>query len=293
MIKTNELHLIGCASGLAGADVNSGKGPVVIQQSSFLADLIKNDIRIYWDAMLTPSSAPKLEDTLHELYVTLAKKVADLLVQQKKICVVGGDHACAIGTWSGAYHTSHLKGDIGLIWIDAHMDSHTPETSESGRIHGMPLACLLGHGFPSLTNILHTAPKIKPENLCLIGVRSFEGGEADLLKRLNVRIYFMDEVEERGFAVVLREAVELVSQHTVGYGLSIDLDSIDPKEAPGVDVPEPDGIHAKELCAGLREIIVDPRLILTEIVEFDPQRDIDRITEKLFVDCLEIIAAGK
>src|SRR5204862_2513914 len=126
------------------------------------------------------------------------------------------------------------------------MDSHTPATSETGRIHGMPLACLLGHGYPALTHILHSTPKLKPQNVCLIGVRSFEQGEEELWKKLNVRIYFMDEVIERGFATILKEAVNLVSANTVGYGLSIDLDGFDPLEVPGVDVPESDGIHVND-----------------------------------------------
>jgi arginase len=181
---------------------------------------------------------------------------------------------------------------MGLIWFDAHMDSHTPETSESQRIHGMPLACLLGYGYPTLTSIMHHQPKFKPENVCLIGVRSFESGEAAFLKRLNVRIYFMDEVKERGFDTVLQEAVELVSRHTIGYGLSIDLDGLDPQDAPGVDVPEIDGVGAVDFCAALKKVVSDPRLIATEVVEFDPTKDVARKTEILVADILKIIATG-
>ena len=154
----------------------------------------------------------------------------------------------------------------------------------------MPLACLLGYGFSSLTNILHTAPKIKPRNLCLIGVRSFEKGEAEFLKRLNVRVYEMDEVHQRGLDVVMNEAMYIVSENTVGYGISIDIDGIDPKEAPGVDVPEPNGIHVHDLIVGLRQFAADPRLLLTEIVEFDPQHDVNHKTEKVFVELLKTLA---
>ena len=293
MKKKIELCLIGCASGLAGADTNSGNGPLVIQNSSFWQALKNDEMQVRWEVMLTPKLSISLDDALKDLYQQLAKKVSNMVKQEMRACVVGGDHSCAIGTWSGVYDAVHQKGDIGLIWVDAHMDSHTPETSESGRIHGMPLACLLGYGFTSLTNILHTAPKIKPENLCLIGVRSFEPGEAEFLKRLNVRIYDMEEVRQRGFEVVMNEAMQVVSEKTIGYGLSIDLDGIDPKEAPGVDVPEPNGIHVHDLIAGVRQLANDPRLLLTEIVEFDPQRDIDRKTEKIFVDLLKTLAMNE
>src|SRR5665213_879539 len=176
--------------------------------------------------------------------------MSTLLQQHKFVSVVGGDHSCAIGTWSGVYDAMHHLGDIGLIWIDAHMDSHTPETTPTNHIHGMPLACLLGYGYPTLTGVLHAAPKFKPENVCLIGVRSYEKGEAALLKHLNVRVFFMEEVQERGFEVVLAEAVQHVNQHTIGYGITLDIDAVDPLEAPGVDVPEPEGIHVKALCNG-------------------------------------------
>jgi arginase len=212
--------------------------------------------------------------------------------ENKKFCVLGGDHSCAIGTWSGVHEAISAKGDLGLIWVDAHMDSHTPETSPSGRVHGMPLAVLLGHGDTSLTSILNSSPKIKPENLCLIGIRSYEPGEAALLEKLKIRIYFMEEVRQRGFVAVLQEAVAHVKQHTHAYGLTIDLDSLDPHEAPGVDVPEENGIHVAELYQGLQSIIQDPQLIATEITEFDPTHDQEQKTEKIIACCLDIIAGN-
>lgn len=290
----NSLYLIGYASGIAGVDSNVGKGPLVLQSSPFLPTS-KQGFSFHWDAMIRPSSKTlsQADDVVRKPCEELAKKVSELTRKQQSFVVIGGDHTCAIGTWSGVYDALHEKGEIGLIWIDAHMDSHTPNTSESGRIHGMPLACLLGQGYASLTHILHQAPKFKPQHVCLIGVRSFEQGEAELLKQLNVRIYLMEEVKERGFVTVLNEAVKCISANTIGYGLSIDLDSIDPLEAPGVDVPEPDGIHAKDLLTGLSGIASDPKLITTEIVEFDPSRDKEQITEKLIVSLLEVIHTGK
>lgn len=284
-----DVCLIGCASGLAGADAHSGDGPLAIQQSPYLSELTKLGIQYYWDGMIRPANDNaklRVDESVRNLCIDLAKHVSDLVKKQQFFTVIGGDHSCAIGTWSGVYDAVHEKGDIGLIWIDAHMDAHTPETSESGRIHGMPVAAILGYGYSTLTSILNFNPKIKPENLCLIGVRSFEQGEAELLKRLNVKIYFMEEVRQRGFETVMREAIALVTRNTVAYGLTLDLDGIDPVEAPGVDVPEADGIHVSDLRKGLSLVAGDPKLIGAEIVEFDPSRDENHKTEKLFISLI-------
>lgn len=289
-----KFYLIGCASGIAGADVHSGDGPITMRKSARLAALRQSDVQIEWRDMVMgfAKEGKRLDEAVAESCKELAHIVSSLIKSDKKFCVVGGDHSCAIGTWSGVYDALHEQGEFGLIWIDAHMDSHTPETSESGRIHGMPLAVLLGFGYPTLTSIFSHQAKLKPENVCLIGVRSFEEGEAALLKRLNVRVYFMDEVNKRGFQEVMREAVQHVTRNTIGYGVTLDIDSVDPKDAPGVDVPEADGIRGKDLCEGLKMIAGDERLIATEVVEFDPDRDIDHKTENLITDILQVIATG-
>ena len=135
--------------------------------------------------------------------------------------------------------------------------------------------------------------KLLPENICLIGVRSYESGEAEFLKRQGVRIYFMDEVKQRGIAVVLKEAQQLGSKNTVAFGISLDVDSMDPQDAPGVDVPEPDGIGFAELYQALTPLIKAPNLVGLEIVEFDPSRDIAQQTEKLIISLLEMIAVTR
>ena len=283
-----EINLIGYASGIAGADVKCGAAPLFLQKLPVLTSK-------QWAAVIHPvnDTSLRIDERIRQMTETLAKQVSQLVSKGQTFCVLGGDHSSAIGTWSGAVTALQQKGDIGLIWIDAHMDSHTPETSLSGRIHGMPLASLLGYGYPTLTSILSATPKLKPENVCLIGTRSFEAGEAALLKRLNVKIYFMEEVKERGFDTVWREAVQLVNQRTIGYGISLDLDSIDPSEAPGVDVPEPDGVSAIDVAAALNSSAQDTRLIGTEIVEFDPSRDKNNMTEKLVLSFLNILEKGR
>ena len=145
--------------------------------------------------------------------------------------------------------------------------------SPSHNIHGMPLACLLGHGDPRLTGIAPAGAKLSPADVCLIGVRSFEAAEAALLSQLGVRVYFMDEVRQRGLHEVFAEALRRVGLDTAGYGISIDLDALDPAEGPGVGTPVGGGLARAELAAALALADGDERLLALEIVEYNPYRD--------------------
>lgn len=294
MLNNKSLYLVGYASGIAGVGLGSGKGPLAIQHSTYLSKFAEEGIQLNWDEMLQ-SRQPNnsILSQVAELCQRLANATAKLTSEKKSFIVLGGDHTSGIGTWSGVSHAKRQEGDLGLIWIDAHMDSHTPETTPSGHIHGMPVACLLGYGDKSLTGIRDNLPKIRPENTCLIGIRSFEQGEADLLKKLNVKIFYMDEVKQRGITAVLDEAVKIVTRNTVGYGVSIDIDSIDPQDAPGTGSLEPNGILANELCKALTGLAKDDRLVGVEIAEFDPERDRNQMTEKLVLKLISSVTLGK
>ncbi len=290
MSNNKSLILLGYAADIAGPTLGCADGPYAIQHSTHLQTLVEQGIDIQWSTII--KTYAQTHDKLlqvREQCEQLAKAVIPLVQQKKLFAVIGGDHTSAIGTWSAVSTAIEKKGSLGLIWIDAHMDSHTPETSLSGNLHGMPLACLLGQGDDALTHLLSDRQKLKPEHLCLIGVRSFESGEANLLKKLNVRIYFIEEVKQRGLNTVLAEAIKLVSQDTIGYGLSIDIDSIDPIDAPGTDTPEPNGLNANELCKALTMIAGDSRLLGLEIAEFNPQVDLNQKTEKLIARMLQSI----
>src|SRR5262249_12391204 len=222
----------------------------------------------------------------------LAERVADTIQDRGLPVVLGGDHSCAIGTWKGAAQALAPNGPVGLLWIDAHMDAHTPQTTPTGALHGMPLACLLGHGDPVVTALADDA-RIAPQHVCLIGVRSFESGEAALLKRLGVRVYFMREVVRRGLDAVMREALEIVQRGTAGFGVTIDLDALDPRDAPGVGTPVPGGLGVGELTATLTRLAHHPRLVGVEIVEYNPDRDRDAATAGLVTDILDALTAGE
>jgi arginase len=205
--------------------------------------------------------------------------------------VIGGDHSVAIGTWSGV--ARHIGDRIGLLWIDAHMDSHTPETTYSGAIHGMPLACLLGQGDKRLLDVGLTGGQLDPAHTVVLGPRSYEPEEAEFLDRMRIRVFDGDEITRRGFKTVFDEAHAIVAGAANGFGISIDLDAIDPHWAPGVGSPEPDGIAADELLVGLDRIAREKKLLALEIVEYNPDRDRHGLTARLIASLIEEILPDK
>lgn len=285
------LNIIGVAVGSGGPDPRAAEGPLKMRQSIYLNHLIDSGSSIKWDEILHEKPHKTKLATLCELFNRLSVKIKQYTQDKKRFCVIGGDHSAAIGTWGGA--ATALNAPLGLIWIDAHIDAHTHETTPSGNVHGMPVAVLLGYGDKNLTHLSHNAPKILPENLCLIGVRSFEPSEQALLEKLNVKIYDIEAVKQRGMSAILQEAKEHVSKNTVGYGITIDIDAMDPKDVPAVSTPEPNGICADDLLKALKEISSDPKQIGYEIMEFNPSQDIEQKSEKFIVELIKIMAGEK
>lgn len=278
------LTLIGYASGLAANNPGCEEGPFQLERKLITNVLLNSSVKSHWQAMLVPEVESKKEllTQVAELTTQLAKITYNLAKQKKPFVVFGGDHSSAIGTWSGVAAAELSAGNsIGLIWIDAHMDSHTFNTTPSGNIHGMPLAALLGYGEGALTKILLSQPKLHPEQVSLIGIRSFEAEEAALLHDLGVRIYKLPEIKQRGLRIIMQEAIARAKQGTAGFGVSLDLDAIDPKDAPGVGVPEPNGIIGCDLCQTLTMLQQEKQLFGVEIVEYNPALNEEYKTEQL------------
>jgi arginase len=241
---------------------------------------------IEWSDLIYPRIGRDRWASLADLARRVGDEVARTLVAGDFPVVIGGDHSCALGTWSGVARTLNGRGPLGLLWIDAHMDSHTPETSASHAIHGMPLAALLGHGQPALVALAGKRPVLRPEHVCLLAARSFEEEEAMLLERLSVQIISADEVHQRGLSISLVEARERVAMGSAGFGVSLDLDAIDPFYAPGVGSPEPDGLDGRYLISQLAPILADHRLLALEIAEYNPDRDRDQTTLRLIAEVI-------
>ncbi|MDP1573356.1 MAG: arginase [Coxiellaceae bacterium] len=236
----------------------------------------------HWHPPLRTSNQTQQRDALPDvakLCETLSHDIKKSILNNRFFITVGGDHSCAIGSWSGALNT--VKGDLGLIWFDAHMDSHTFATTLSNNIHGMPLAVLLGQGDPTLTAL--SSKKLNPENVVLIGIRSYENGEQQLLEKLGVTIFYMDDIKKLGMRTVINSAIERVTKNTTHFGISIDLDGFDPLDAPGVGTREKNGVSAKDFLAQFEKIVENPKLIGMDIAEFNPSLDKNHQTEKLAV----------
>uniref|UniRef100_A0AC34FE89 Uncharacterized protein n=1 Tax=Panagrolaimus sp. ES5 TaxID=591445 RepID=A0AC34FE89_9BILA len=164
--------------------------------------------------------------------------------------------------------------------VDAHLDAHTPETSPSGNLHGQPVSHLLGYGNLQLKTIGDNFPKLKPENLVFVGIRSFEPPETEFLQKLGVRIFYDDEIAKRGINDVMYEAIDRVSHQTYGFGISIDLDGFRINDAPAVGTPEEGGIIAAEFLKFIQSHPME-KLLVTELVEFMPQKDDENKTSYL------------
>ena len=208
--------------------------------------------------------------TVSNLLHDLADIVAQTCDDGALPLVLGGDHIVGAGTWRGVARALAPRGKLGLIWIDAHLDAHTPQTTHTGNIHGMPLAALLGIGDETLTGL--PGPHLDPAHVTIIGARSWEPEELKLLQKLGVKIFFMPEVKTRGLAAVLCDAMSIVRNGTAGFGVSVDLDTMDCAKLPATTCLVPDGIDPQELVDALHGLRNCADLAGLEIVEYVPER---------------------
>src|SRR5277367_1454587 len=169
---------------------------------------------------------------------TSADLVMKTLEDGKVPLVIGGDHSVAAGTVSGVAKFFRRKNQkIGLLWIDAHTDMNTPESSPSGNVHGMPLAAIMGLPPFELGKIYDFSPKVQPENCVLVGIRDVDSFEKENIRKSGVEVFTMRDIDERGMRAVMEEARRMAGRGTAGYHVSLDMDWIDPEDAPGVGTP--------------------------------------------------------
>ncbi|HLS23112.1 MAG TPA: arginase [Pseudogracilibacillus sp.] len=275
-----EIALIGVPMDLGQTRRGVDMGPSAIRYAGIVERLEKLDYTIY---DLGDIDVPQRRDgvnkeelplrNLEEIAIAnerLARVIDEQVALNRFPLVLGGDHSIAIGTIAGI--SNHYE-NLGLIWYDAHGDINTAETTPSGNIHGMPLAVSLGLGHKRLTSILKDNPKVKPENVVLIGVRDLDEGEKELLKKLNIKVYTMHEIDRLGMPRVMEEVISYIKARTDGVHLSFDLDGIDPSEAPGVGTPVIGGITYRESHLAL-EMLSEANIVTSvEFVEVNPMLD--------------------
>lgn len=206
-----------------------------------------------------------------KINTVLAEKVLSVTEKKQFPLILGGDHSIAIGTLAGL---GSYYQNLGVIWFDAHADLNTPDTTPSGNIHGMPLAVSLGLGHEALVNIHNYSPKIKSDNIIIIGARSVDVGERLLIKELGIKVYTMHEIDRLGMTRVMEDAIaHLTAQQVDGVHLSLDLDGIDPLYTPGVGTPVPGGITYRESHLAMEMLQEAGFVTSAEFVEVNPILD--------------------
>ncbi len=224
--------------GMAGVDL----GPGAMRVAGLLDRIAKlgYDVEDAGDLPIKkPRSTPPAGDKakylaeVHEASERLAAEVDRIAGAGKLPITIGGDHSIAIGSLAGVVKTYRKRDQrLGLIYFDAHADMNTPESSPSGNIHGMPLAALLGYGAPELVNVGGFAPKFDPKLCAHVGARDIDAGERALVRKLGMRFFTMREIDERGLAVCMDEAIQIAGQGSGGYAVTFDVHVLDPRDAP-------------------------------------------------------------
>ncbi len=225
--------------------------------------------------------------------IHLAELVEKQMAAGKCPLILGGDHSLAVGTVSGVSKHLRDRGEkLGMIWIDAHTDMNTPATSPSGNVHGMPLACCIGLGPKELTDIFGYSPKVAPENVALVGIRSVDDDERDNVQRSGVHAFTMRDIDERGMRAVIEESIRIAAAGTTGFHVSLDMDAVDPREAPGVGTPVRGGITYREAHLAMETMCDSGLMTSMEVVEVNPVIDEVNRTAALAVE-LVMSAMGK
>lgn len=230
-----------------------------------------------------------IADVCRALAVSTAEAVRDGVSP----LILGGDHSLAMGSIAGvATALAERSERLGVIWLDAHGDINTPESSESGNIHGMPLAHLLGHGDTRLSRIATPYPAIREENLVMVGLRDLDPAERIMIGKLGIAAYTMRDIDQRGLANVMAEAITIAGRGTGGIHVSCDPDWIDPIEAPGVGTPVRGGATFREAHLALEMVADSGSMVSMDFVEINPVLDDRNTTASLAVDLI-VSAYGK
>ncbi|HEC2155514.1 TPA: arginase [Staphylococcus delphini] len=214
---------------------------------------------------------------------SLKDKVSESIRQGHFPVILGGDHSLAIGSISGV--AEHYD-DLGIIWYDAHGDLNVPEESPSGNMHGMPLRILAGEGDEKLVQLGGFAPKVKPENIVLIGMRDLDFGEREYIKKHQIRTYTMADIDERGIRSVIEESIAYLKDKTDGVHLSLDVDALDPNETPGTGTKVLGGLTYRESHYALELLNQCDMITSMDIVEVNPLLDVENRTAQQAVALL-------
>lgn len=289
-----EIKIIGAPFDMGASLFGARLGPEALRIEGLtekLADLgftvedsgnldIKNDYKNIMENNL------KNLDLTKEATEKLSTKVYETLEEEKFPLVIGGDHSLVLGSVKGL-----LKkyDNPGVIYFDAHADINTEKTSLSGNIHGMPMAFLIGEGSEKMRSVGNIKKNLKPENIVYIGLRDVDPGERDYIKNLGIKAYAMEDIDKLGIQKVMEESIDYITKKADQIHISFDVDSLDPKIAPGTGVKVPGGLTFREAKTALRMVSQIEKIVSVELVEVNPLLDNQNDTAKIAVNLLETI----
>lgn len=300
-----KISLISGSYGLGAGIRDAALGPRALRQAGLIKRLeaLGNSLTDVGDepepaVVAETGNDPKLRhlEQVLEFSARFGPRVGDLWAHDDFVLVLGGDHSISISSIAYAARAVKAKfgpqAELGVLWVDAHGDANTPETSPSGNIHGMSLAVLLGYGDPRLCAIGGVGPKIKAENVAYIGVRDLDPGDRSLIKRDNIACFTMKEIDRLGIGTVCQRAFDIVSNNTAAFVVSFDFDSCDPSFAPAVGTSVRGGLTWREAHLIMELAAERSNFRCLELIEYAPARDVEGNTAELGIALAES-ALGK
>ena len=277
------------------------KGPEELRKSN-LIDIFEENHTVYdlgdievekanaEDKFLSNSKLKYLDQVVNANN-NLATKVLEALENNTLPFIVGGDHSLALGSIAGS--SQFLGNDLAVIWIDAHGDINTHETTPSGNIHGMPLAASMGIGYEKLTSIFFNNFKVKPENVFILACRDLDEGEIELIDKLDINVWTNQDINNKGIDKVVKELLSLISSKNIkNIHLSYDIDCLDPEYVPGTGTPVSDGLSFSESKSLLESILGTSLVKSIDFVEYNPDLDQNNRTKETCIELLKLISCN-
>lgn len=295
-----DITIIGVPVDLGAGRRGVDMGPSAIRYAGLKERLIELGFRVRDNGNIPVPLAEQIDqpepgdplrylDPLIQVNRMLAEQVAAICASGSFPLILGGDHSLSVGSVAGVAHGRR----IGLIWVDAHADFNTAETTPSGNIHGMSVALLSGRGHPSLSKIYgERFPILQDEDIALVGLRDIDPLEQESLRKSGVHVFTMHDIDRRGLAAVMDQAISLVSANTEGFHVSLDLDALDPRDAPGVGTAVIGGLSYRETHLALELVASSGKLLGLDLVEVNPILDMHNTTAHLAVQ-FALSALGK
>lgn len=292
--KKKHATIIGVPLDLGASKRGASGGPAAIRRANLAEglealDLEVSDVGDLAVPKVAAASTGKLKNAAAILKVCseLEKQTYEAVANGSTPLTLGGDHSLAVGSVSGVAHAFRDKGrKIGLIWVDAHADINTPETSPTGNVHGMPLAHILGMGHKDFAKLGGFMPKIDPRNVVLVGIRDVDRAEAVNIRKSGIRVFSMQEIDRYGMGVVTEQAIDMASDGTAGFHVSFDIDSVDPGNAPGTGTIKRGGLTYRESHLFMELVADSERMVGLDLVEVNPLEDTQNATAVLAAELI-------